>query len=313
MMRQTDTLDQRRSPIRRLRVPFLIRVIILSVALASCIRDGAQPEPDAVFDGEKAYEWVVIQCEMGYRITGTETSIRAGDTFSTTLDALGWRVRDQRFDYKGTPVRNLLAWKGEGPGVLIGAHYDTRREADEDPTHPNQPILGANDGASGVAVLLELARTLDVQATDRTVYLAFFDAEDNGYLDGWDWIVGSSYMAAHWGENGERPLEAVVVVDMIGDRDQNIYYDRNSDPDLSQTLWEIADEQGYGDRFIPQYRYAILDDHVPFMRRGVTAVDIIDFDYPYWHTTEDTVDKVSAASLEAVGRTVESWLERSVE
>ncbi len=282
-------------------------LIVLSAALTSCTQSSARP--GAVFDGENAYDWVVIQCELGYRITGTEASIQAGNMYSDTLHSLGWRVRDQRFDYKGTPVRNLLAWKGEGPGIMVGAHYDTRREADEDPTNPTQPVLGANDGASGVAVLLELARTLDVKKTDRTVYLAFFDAEDNGYLDGWDWIIGSSYMATHWGDNGEEPLETVVVVDMIGDRDQNIYYDRNSDPALSQKLWNVAAEHGYGDRFIPQYRYAILDDHIPFARMGITAVDIIDFDYPYWHTTEDTPDKVSAASLEAVGRTVQAWLE----
>jgi hypothetical protein len=292
------------------RVLFLLVLTIvtfLGFGWVSCARDAAQPRAD--FDGEKAYEWVVTQCEMGYRITGTETNIQAGDTFSSTLRALDWSVREQQFEYKGTMVRNLLAWKGNGPGVLVGAHYDTRREADEDPVHPTQPVLGANDGASGVAVLLELARTLNVQATNRTVYLAFFDAEDNGYLDGWDWIVGSSYMATHWGERGERSLEAVVVVDMVGDRDQNIYYDRNSNPDLSQTLWDIAIDHGYDKRFIPQYRYTILDDHVPFARIGVPAVDIIDFDYPYWHTTEDTPDKVSAASLEAVGRAVETWLE----
>ncbi len=292
---------------RVLHLIIWVAVTAGSVGWVSCTREAAQP--GAIFDGEKAYEWVLTQCEMGYRITGTETSIQAGNTFSATLHSLDWSVKDQQFEHKGTTVRNLLASKGEGPGVLIGAHYDTRRKADEDPNHPTQPVLGANDGASGVAVLLELARTLDVEASNRTVYLAFFDAEDNGYLDGWDWIVGSSYMATHWGDLDGLPLEAVVVVDMIGDRDQNIYYDRNSDPRLSQTLWQIASDQGYDNRFIPEYRYMILDDHVPFARMGVPAVVIIDFDYPYWHTTEDTPDKVSAASLEAVGRTVESWLE----
>ena len=306
-MSEARRLTQNPDLTRRLRLPLLVMIVTVSISLTSCLRGSAQPK--ANFDGDRAYEWVVTQCEIGYRVTGTEASIQAGDTFSLTLQALGWRVREQRFSYRETPVRNLLAWKGEGPGVLIGAHYDTRREADEDPTHPNQPVLGANDGASGTAVLLELARTLDVNKTNRTVYLAFFDAEDNGYLDGWNWIVGSSHMAAHWGDADEQPLEAVVIVDMIGDRDQNIYYDRNSDPQLNQTLWCIADELGYGDRFIPEYRYRILDDHVPFANMGITAVDIIDFDYPYWHTTEDTVDKVSASSLEAVGRTVERWLE----
>src|SRR5690606_27946319 len=112
------------------------------------------------------------------------------------------------FEYMGTPVRNILAWKGDGaPALMLGAHYDTRRAADEE--DPTVPVLGANDGASGVAVLLELARTLDIDAEGRRLYLAFFDAEDNGRLNGWEWIVGSTYMAAHWGEAGEPELEAM--------------------------------------------------------------------------------------------------------
>ena len=129
-------------------------------------------------------------------------------------------------------------------------------------------------------------------------------------MDGWEWIVGSSYMAQHWGEAGEPPLEAMVLVDMIGDADQQIYYERNSDPALSELLWAIAAELGYEERIIPEPKYAMLDDHIPFQRLGIPAVDMIDFDYPYWHTTQDTRDKVSPESLESVGRTLEVWLER---
>jgi len=179
--------------------------------------------------------------------------------------------------------------------------------ADEE--DPSVPVLGANDGASGVAVLLELARALDWDQVDNRVYLAFFDAEDNGRLDGWEWIVGSTYMAEHWGEAGEPPLTAMVLVDMVGDADQQLYYEGNSDPALSQTLWNIAADLGYEERFIPQRKHTMIDDHVPFARMGVPAMDIIDFNYPYWHTTQDTPDKVSAKSLEAVGRTLEVWLE----
>lgn len=259
------------------------------------------------FQGDLAYDWVIRQTDLGYRITGTETSLKAGDMYIEALQGLGWETREQTFTYKETPVRNILAWRGDGPAVLIGAHYDTRRAADEE--DPSVPVLGANDGASGVAVLLELARALDWAQVDNRIYLAFFDAEDNGRLDGWDWIVGSTYMAEHWGDNGEPELTAMVLADMIGDADQQIYYEGNSDPALSQELWRIAADLGYEDRFIPQYKYTIIDDHVPFARMGIPAVDIIDFDYPYWHTTQDTPDKVSAESLEAVGRTIEVWLE----
>ena len=291
---------------------FLALLAVFMFILAACRTPTAPPPPTPTpmprtFAGALAYEWVTRQCDLGYRITGTEGNIQAGNMILTELQALGWQTREQIFDYKETPVRNLLAWKGEGEALLVGAHYDTRRAADEEDA--SVPVMGANDGASGVAVLLELARVLDWEAVDNTVYLAFFDAEDNGKLDGWSWIIGSSYMAAYWDESGEPPLTAMVLVDMIGDADQQVYYERNSNPQLSQQLWAIAGELGYGDRIIPELRHNMLDDHIPFLQHGVPAVDMIDFDYPYWHTTQDTPDKVSAESLEAIGRTLEVWLE----
>lgn len=283
-----------------------LRLLVVLLWLGACTPSGAA---EATFSGDRAFTWVEAQVELGYRITGTESNRKAGDLIIEALEAEDWHVREQTFTYMETPVRNILAWKGEGPAVMLGAHYDTRRAADME--DPSQPVMGANDGASGVAVLLELAHTLDVDQVGKRIYLAFFDAEDNGRLDGWDWIVGSSYMAERWGDEGEPPLEAMVLVDMIGDRDQQVYYERNSDPRLSQEIWQVAAELGYEERIIPQARHTILDDHIPFLRRGIPAVDMIDFDYPYWHTTQDTLDKVAPESLEAIGRTLEVWLEGS--
>jgi len=248
-------------------------VVALVLLLAAC---GA-PEPE-VFDGEAAYAHVTGQCDLGFRPTGSPAGWANGDYITSGSE-------------------------GEGPVIILGAHYDTRRSADEE--DPNVPVMGANDGASGVAVLLELARTLDRDKVQNQIWLAFFDAEDNGRLDGWEWCVGSTYMADHL----EITPEAVVVVDMIGDADQQIYLERNSDAGLQTHLWEIAATLGYTNTFISEYRWAMLDDHIPFARRGIPAVDIIDFDYPYWHTTQDTPDKVSAESLERVGRVLEVWLE----
>ncbi|MBN1260722.1 MAG: M28 family peptidase [Anaerolineae bacterium] len=260
------------------------------------------------FQGDLAYTWVLWQCDLGYRITGTEANRRAGDMILEALRMQGWSVREETFTYRGTPVRNLLAWKGEGPALLLGAHYDTRRAADRE--NPSIPVMGANDGASGVAVLLELARTLEFDKIENQVYLAFFDAEDNGQLNGWDWIVGSQYMADHWGSQGEPALTAMVLVDMIGDADQQIYYERHSTGALAEEIWDVAHDLGYTDRFFKESKYALIDDHVPFLEHGIPSVDIIDFDYPYWHTTQDTIDKVSAESLASVGRTLEVWLEK---
>ena len=267
----------------------------------------ATPTPQ-VFSGTQAYTWVEKQCALGARVTGTEANRQAGDQFIAALRADGWQVQEQTFTYRDTPVRNILAWKGDGPAVLIGAHYDSRRSADQE--DPSVPVMGANDGASGVAVLLELARVLDFHQVPHRVYLAFFDAEDNGQLDGWDWCIGSRYMADHWGENGEPPLSAMVLVDMIGDADQQVYYERNSDAALQKQIWQVAAQLGYGDRIIARPGYRMIDDHVPFLQHGIPSVDMIDFDYPYWHTTQDTADKVSPASLEAIGRTLQAWLEQ---
>ena len=299
----------------RLRGKCLLVILVMAL-LVACRSAPPTPVPTATptatptpepleFDGERAYEHVVAQCDFGFRPTGSEAWRATGDYIIAELQAQGWAVETQEFPYRGVTVRNIIGKAGQGKPVIIGAHYDTRLRADQDPTDPATPVMGANDGASGVAVLLELARVLDRDKLHHEVWLTFFDAEDNGGLDGWEWIVGSTYMAEHL---TVRP-EFVIVVDMIGDAEQQIYKERNSDAALQDRLWAIAADLGYGDFFIPEYKWAMFDDHTPFAKRGIVAVDIIDFDYPYWHTTQDTPDKVSAASLEHVGRVVEVLLE----
>ncbi len=273
------------------------------------------PTPAPIlFDGEAALRYAQYQCDLGPRPVATEAHRKLQQFIVEELTNLGWTVERQEFTYKETPIVNLIARPiqdpdPEAPIALIGAHYDTRRLADNDPDPSlrQQPVPGANDGASGVAVLLELARSLELQQSPYRVRLAFFDAEDNGGLDGWEFIVGSTYMAEHLSPE-DRPA-LVIVVDMVGDADQQLYLERNSDPDLRRRLWTLAESLGYGDAFIPDEKWAMLDDHTPFARAGIPAVDIIDFDYPYWHTTQDTCDKLSAESLARVGRTVERFLE----
>jgi len=284
----------------------LYQVMRRTAALAALLLlVGACAAPEELtFDGQAAYAHVQAQCDLGFRPTGSPANRATGDYIISHLEAQGWEVETEEFVYRDTTVRNIVGRAGQGPVVILGAHYDTRRSADEE--DPSVPVMGANDGASGVAVLLELARVLDKDRLDRQVWLAFFDAEDNGRLDGWEWCVGSSYMASHL----EVVPEAVVVVDMVGDADQQLYLEGNSNPALQQRLWEIGATLGYTRTFIAEYRWTMYDDHVPFAQRGIPAVDIIDFDYPYWHTTQDTPDKVSPESLERVGRVLEVWLER---
>lgn len=267
---------------------------------------------DAEFDGDNAFVYLTAQTDLGPRPPGSDGHNAVRDLITDELATLGWEVERQTFDYQGFEAMNLIGRINTGldlPVVMLAAHYDTRARADQSPGQEDTPVIGAVDGASGVAVLLELARTLNTSAIDKEIWLTFFDVEDNGNdgIDGWDWINGSRYMAA----NLTTPIESMVLVDMIGDADQQLYYEGNSDPDLSVALWSIAHELGFTDQFIAELKYTMIDDHLPFRQLGIPAVDIIDFDYPYWHTVEDTPDKASADSLYRVGRTIEYWLENN--
>jgi glutaminyl-peptide cyclotransferase len=248
---------------------------------------------------------VEIQVNFGPRIPGTEGHAKIVEWMQEELSQAGWQVEVQESEAIGNPIRNVVAKRGgESPQIILGAHYDTRIFADSDPDSANHssPVPGANDGASGVAVLLELARVLPEDSVP--IWLVFFDAEDNGRIPGWDWILGSREFVRL---NPVQP-RAVVIVDMIGDADLNIHKERNSDPDIMDEIWTVAQGLEYDSFFLSDYKHSMLDDHTPFLEAGIPAVDIIDFDYPYWHTVEDTPDKVSAASLQAVGETLQAWI-----
>jgi Zn-dependent M28 family amino/carboxypeptidase len=221
------------------------------------------------------------------------------------LETAAWLMEIQTSEALGHPVENIVAKRNEkAPQIILGAHYDSRMFADSDPEPANQTkaVPGANDGASGVAVLLELARTLPEDTPP--VWLVFFDAEDNGRIEGWDWILGSREFVMN---NSIHP-QAVIIVDMVGDADLHIYREGNSDPQLTDEIWATAESLGYTSQFINEIRHTMIDDHTPFLEADIPAVDIIDFDYPYWHTTHDTPDKVSPESLDAVGETLYAWV-----
>ncbi|MEN4013278.1 MAG: M28 family peptidase [Chloroflexota bacterium] len=258
------------------------------------------------FDGERAFQDIEVQMSFGPRTPGSDGHQRTIEYILSQTRAAGWDAELHQSIRLGHPIKNVIARRNNGgPQIILAAHYDTRfiSDHDPDPAQRGLPVPGANDGASGVGVLLELARSLP-EDLPLDLWLVFFDAEDQGNIAGWDWILGSRAFVE---ERMEQP-EAVVVVDMIGDADLNIFYERNSDPALSQKIWQIAAQLGYQNAFIPEYKYTILDDHIPFIERGIKAIVIIDFDYPYWHTRQDTLDKVSAESLEQVGETLHHWL-----
>jgi glutaminyl-peptide cyclotransferase len=290
----------------------LLYLSIIGILLVSAIswyvfafRSQPTIDSNATFNGQRAYADVHTQVAFGPRVPGTEGHAKIQEWMREELESAGWQVEVQESEALRHPIKNIVAKRNdESPQIIFGAHYDTRiyADSDPDPSKHKEYVPGANDGASGVAVLLELARSLPDDTVP--IWLVFFDAEDNGNIETWDWILGSREFVKN---NFVQP-RAVVIVDMIGDADLNIYKESNSNPELTNEIWETAKSLGYEDKFIPDYKHSMLDDHTPFLEAGLPAIDIIDFDYPYWHTVEDTPDKVSAESLEIVGKTLWTWV-----
>jgi len=275
-------------------------ILVFSLFLTQC--SGKAPTQ---FDPERAYKAIEYQLSLGPRTPGSQAHETVRSYISAELEGSGWEVEAPEQSVDGKKIFNIIGKRGNGGRwVIIGAHYDSRLLSDHDPdlSLRNQPVPGANDGASGVAVLLELARILPTNM-DKTIWLVFFDAEDNGNIPGYEWIMGSTaFVQTLKG----KPDEAIII-DMIGDADLNIYQELNSDRNLTESIWKLANKLGYT-QFIPIPKYRILDDHIPFLEAGIPAVDIIDIDYPYYHTTEDTLDKVSAQSLEAIGEILSAYI-----
>ncbi len=291
---------------RKIILIFLIAII--AVVLIIPIFSNNQNKTALEFDQQLAWQHVLKQMTFGPRTPGSEAHQLEIDYIQEQLQRSGWSIEIQQTERMGHPIKNIIAKRGSGyPWFIFGAHYDSRFYADHDETLENQtlPVPGANDGASGVAVLLEMARVLP-KKMDQQVWLVFFDAEDQGRIDGWDWILGSRAMA----ESLIDQPDAVLVIDMIGDKDLQIYREISSDKELTDSIWRTAAELGYSDYFINEEKYSILDDHLPFLESGIPAVDIIDFDYPVWHTLNDTEDQISADSLKIVGDTLIHWLEQ---
>lgn len=287
---------------------FFILLLIAAVFLSSC---SAADTPSV-----ELMPFVEQQMALGPRTPGSEAHARFIEQTTALLEEAGWQVTCETERYQGKQIQNILAERGtdqtDGKWIVIGAHYDSRILADQDQTAANrqQPVPAANDGASGAAVLLGLAKTLP-QTEGKRITLAFFDAEDQGKIMGWpDWCLGSALLAEQYGALERKP-DAVIVIDMIGDADLNIYREKNSDPALTDALFKIASGLGYSQKFIDREKYAMQDDHIPFLRQGIPAADLIDFDYPWWHTRSDTADKLSEESLQAVYRVLYSYIQQN--
>lgn len=285
----------------------------VGVVLFAALGCGAGAAAQGEFDGEAAFGYVETQMAFGPRVPNSEGHRRTGDWILAQLQARADSVEVQEFghmtvDGELLQLRNFIGrFRPDLPDrILYVAHWDTRPRADRSANLGQQrmPVPGANDGASGVAVLLGVADALVRTPPTIGVDLLFVDGEDYGdFSAGDDVLLGSRYYAATL-DPSALPLFAVVW-DMVGDRDLQIYQEGNSvagAPEVVDRVWARARELGYGSVFRDRVGYTMTDDHVPLLAAGVRAIDVIDFDdVPWWHTTEDTIDKVSAESLKIVG------------
>jgi glutaminyl-peptide cyclotransferase len=293
--------------VKRIAAFLVLLIVCLSWGCASSVVQAERP----AFDAQRAFADLQKQVSFGPRVPGTKGHLQCRDWLMAELEKYADRVELQTFtrmvNGKSLRMYNIFAIFNENANkrIMLCAHWDTRPTADEelDPANRKKPILGANDGASGVAVLLELARQFKVKRPQVGIIIALWDGEDYG-PDINNMLMGSRYFAKNMGKL--RPTYGILL-DMVGDKDLQIYKEANSvyaAPELVERVWRKAGELGYRKYFPDSVKYTIIDDHVPLIEAGVPFIDLIDFDYPYWHTLQDTVDKCSPDSLRIVGEVV---------
>ncbi len=270
-------------------------------------------------DGQRAWKRVEHQVAQGARVSGTPGNAAVREWIASELTRLGGRVERQAFVDSSLgrplPLTNVIGRFGphEGNRILLCAHFDTRPWCDQDPDSSKRalPVPGANDAGSGVAVLLEVAELMSRRAPAVGVDLVFFDGEDLGNADNGElFSLGAKGYAARLPKVGApgRP-RAGFLFDMVGDKDLAIYQEGGSASRAANLVALVAEAAAATSArsFHDEVRYTVIDDHVPLLDAGLPTVDIIDFDYPAWHTHRDTPDQVSPQSLAEVSR-VAAWL-----
>ena len=297
-----------------------------SIALLFLAAVHATAAGEASFSGARALTHLEAICELGPRPSGSPAMDRQrallADHFRKhggTVAGQAFQIRDRR---SGKPVHmeNLVVtWHPDRVDrVLVGAHYDTRPFPDRDPVDPQGTFVGANDGASGVALLMELAAAMPGLAPPVGVDFVLFDAEEYVVAPRDPYCLGSNFFARQYAADRkagrlQHAYRCGAIVDMVADRDLSIWQEQHSVdwPDtrpVVDAIWDVARRLEVR-QFVPRPKYAVEDDHVPLrMIAGIPTCDIIDFDYPQWHTTADTPEACSAESLEAVGRVLLTWL-----
>jgi hypothetical protein len=268
--------------------------------------DAPPPEKTGGFDGKRAFALVAKQVSFGPRPAGSKAIAQLQDYLQSELKSYGCAVEIDNFSADTPagrlPMKNILVKiPGEKPGIiLLGTHYDTKRL---------ENFVGADDAGSSTALMLELARLLCPQRSKYAVWIAFFDAEEAVNLE-WkdpDNCYGSRQMAARMAASGDLPkVKAFLLADIVGGRNPHFKRESYSTKWLVDLVWETAKRLGYGNIFVNDSS-EVEDDHLSFLKRNVPSADVIDLnngpngDVYYWHTPQDTLDKISAKTLGIVG------------
>lgn len=277
------------------------------------------------FNADSAYQNIERQVAFGPRVPNTAAHRNCRDWLADELKRYGAEVTLQdmkltAFDGTVLEATNIIgSYNPDAQNrLLLLAHWDCRpwADADPDPANHKKPVDGANDGASGVGVLLEIARLLHANPTDKGIDILFVDAEDWGTEgDDLSWAMGARYFAANPHRAGYRPQQAILL-DMVGGKDAVFYreyFSMSSAPWLVDKVWNTAANSGYGERFNNEVGGAVTDDHVELIKAGIPAIDIIEH-HPYngfnptWHTIDDTMEGISRETLKAVGQTVANYI-----
>jgi len=262
--------------------------------------------------GTSALEFTRRAVSFGPRPPGSAADTALQNYIISELRKDGCQIIEDAFTAK-TPqgmiaMKNIIAkfpGKGSAPrAIAITGHFDTKY-------FPGRKFVGASDGGSSTGLLLELARVLAHQPRIDDVYLVFFDGEEAfGEWTDTDSLYGSRHLAARWRQDGTlQRLKGLINVDMIGDKNLDIPQETNGNAALNKLVWSTAADLGYKAYFIDK-QIGEDDDHMPFVRAGVPAIDLIDIDYPPWHNDTDTMDKLSAQSMEIVGTVVYETIQR---
>jgi Zn-dependent M28 family amino/carboxypeptidase len=286
----------------------LLALVLSLVPLLACSDKPRVKE----FDGPSAFRYLETQVGFGPRVPGTEAHRRMDAWLDSLLRQRADTLIVQRWKHvtvKGDtlPLVNFLAryQPAAQKRILLLAHWDSRPHADGPNSRDSSAAVpGANDGGSGVALLLGVTDVLERTPPGVGVDLLLVDGEDYGDFTATpqDVLIGSKYYAANQ-PPGPKPIYAVLF-DLIADKDLQIYQEGNSlvgAPEVVSLVWDTAKELGLGGTFISSPRHTLIDDHLELQKAGLRAIDVVDFDYSYWHTPDDTVDKVSAQSLQIVG------------